>query len=67
MSQKQKCVALSSCEAEFMAANAAACQGVWLSKLLSQITGKKLDPVVIYVDNKSAIDLTKNPVFSRED
>lgn len=28
MSQKQKCVALSSCEAEFMAATAAACQGI---------------------------------------
>ncbi|XP_074351840.1 secreted RxLR effector protein 161-like [Apium graveolens] len=63
VSQKQKCVALSSCEAEFMAANAAACQGVWLSKLLSQTTGKKLDPVVIYIDNKLAIDLTKNAVF----
>lgn len=30
VSQKQKCIALSSCEAEFMAANATACQGVWL-------------------------------------
>ena len=63
VSQKQRCVALSSCEAEFMAANAAACQGVWLSNLLSQITGKKLGPVVIYIHNKSAIDLTKNSVF----
>lgn len=63
VSQKQKCVALSSCEAEFMAANAAACQGVWLNKLLIQIVGKKLEPVIIYIDNKSAIDLTKNPVF----
>ncbi|XP_074323726.1 secreted RxLR effector protein 161-like [Apium graveolens] len=30
ISQKQRCVALSSCEAEFMAATAAACQGIWL-------------------------------------
>ena len=30
VSQKQKCVALSSCEAEFMAATGAACQGIWL-------------------------------------
>lgn len=58
VSQKQRCVALSSCEAEFMAATAAACQGVWLSNLLSQITNQKLQPVVIYLDNKSAIDLT---------
>lgn len=32
VSQKQRCVALSSCEAEFMAGTAAACQGVWLRK-----------------------------------
>lgn len=30
VSQKQMCVALSSCEAEFMAATSAACQGIWL-------------------------------------
>lgn len=63
VSQKQRCVALSSCEAEFMAATAAACQGEWLRNLLSQIIGCKLGPVIIYVDNKSAIDLAKNPVF----
>lgn len=62
-SQKQRCVALSSCEAEFMAATAAACQGIWLRNVLSQVSNKKLGPVVIFVDNKSAIDLTKNPVF----
>lgn len=38
VSQKQRCVALSSCEAEFMAATAAACQGIWLRNLLSRIT-----------------------------
>ncbi|XP_074322920.1 secreted RxLR effector protein 161-like [Apium graveolens] len=63
VSQKQCCVALSSCEAEFMAATVAASQGVWLSNLLSQITNQKHRPVVIYLDNKSAIDLTKNPLF----
>lgn len=63
VSQKQRCVALSSCEAEFMAATAAACQAVWLRNLLIQITGVTHGPVIIYVDNKSAIDLAKNPVF----
>jgi len=33
-SQKQKVVALSSCEAEYIAATTAACQGVWLARLL---------------------------------
>ncbi|XP_074377259.1 secreted RxLR effector protein 161-like [Apium graveolens] len=63
VSQKQRCVALSSCEAEFMAATAAACQAVWLRNLLIQITGVEHGPVIIYVDNMSAIDLAKNPVF----
>lgn len=63
VSQKQRCVALSSCDAEFMAATAAACQGVWLGNLLSQITDVKCFPIEIFVDNRSAIDLAKNPVF----
>ncbi|XP_074322759.1 secreted RxLR effector protein 161-like [Apium graveolens] len=63
VSQKQRCVALSSCETEFMAATAAACQGIWLHSLLSQIMNIKAGPVVLYIDNRSAIDLAKNPVF----
>ena len=38
-SQKQKTVALSSCEREFMAATTAACQALWLRGLLAEITG----------------------------
>lgn len=63
VSQKQRCVALSSCEAEFMAATAAACQAIWLRKVMMQIAGESIVPVVIYIDNKSAIDLAKNPTF----
>ncbi|XP_074351764.1 secreted RxLR effector protein 161-like [Apium graveolens] len=63
VSQKQRCVALSSCEAEFMAANATACQETWLRNVLSQVLRVKMSLVVLYVDNKSAIDLSKNPVF----
>lgn len=63
VSQKQRCVALSSYEAEFMAATAAACQGIWLRDLLNQISDAVSGPVVLYIDNKSAIDLAKNPVF----
>ncbi|XP_074360629.1 secreted RxLR effector protein 161-like [Apium graveolens] len=62
-SQKQRCVALSSCEAEFMAATAAACQAVWLKRLLSQIAKINVGPVTLFIDNQSAIDLAKNPVF----
>lgn len=63
VSQKQRCFALSSCEAEFMAATAAACQGIWLRNVLSQITAGFIGPVTLHIDNKSVIDLAKNPVF----
>ncbi|XP_074349239.1 secreted RxLR effector protein 161-like [Apium graveolens] len=63
VSQKQRCVALSSCEAEFMAATAAACQAIWLQNLLGRVTDSRVDSVVLYIDNKFAIDLAKNPVF----
>lgn len=63
VSQKQRCVALSSCEAEFIAATAAACQGIWLKNLLNTIMDTNVGPVVLYIDNRSAIDLAKNPVF----
>ena len=64
-SQKQETMALSSCEAEFMAATEAAKQAIWLQKLLSEIMGRKCVKTTLYVDNKSAIALTKNPVFHR--
>ena len=63
VSQKQGTVALSSCEAEFMAATSAACQALWLRGLLSEMTGEKEEIVTLKVDNSSAIALMKNPVF----
>jgi hypothetical protein len=62
-SQKQKTVALSSCEAEFMAATAAAQQALWLRNLYSELTATKPLVVPLFVDNISAIELMKHPVF----
>lgn len=61
-SQKQPNVALSSCEAEFMAATKAAKQAIWLKELMEEILSKD-EKVTLRIDNKSAIALTKNPVF----
>jgi hypothetical protein len=61
-SPKQKVVALSSCEAEYIAAATAACQGVWLSRLVAELLGTTPAKVKLMVDNKSAIALSKNPV-----
>jgi hypothetical protein len=62
-SRKQNAVALSSCEAEYIAAGAAACQGVWLSRLLGDLTGRTPEKFKLLVDNKSAIALCKNAVL----
>ena len=65
-SQKQDVVALSSCEAEFMAATEAAKQAIWLQELMSEIIGRKIERTLIRVDNKSAIALAKNHVSLEE-
>jgi len=62
-SQKQKVVVLSSCEAEYIAGTTAACQGVWLARLLAKLKGKEEGAVKINIDNQSAVQLSKNPVF----
>nr|GEW12636.1 ribonuclease H-like domain, reverse transcriptase, RNA-dependent DNA polymerase [Tanacetum cinerariifolium] len=61
--QKQATVALSSRELEFIAATAAATQALWLKRLLSRLTHSEEEKITIMVDNKSAIQLMKNPVF----
>ena len=62
VSQKQRVVALSSCEAEYIASANAACQGIWLSRLLGELLGIQVPKVRLLVDNKSAIALSKNIV-----
>jgi hypothetical protein len=62
-SNKQKVVALSSCEAEYMATAAAACQGIWLARLLTDMVGSESGAPGLWVDNQLAIALSKNPVF----
>nr|GEU71426.1 ribonuclease H-like domain, reverse transcriptase, RNA-dependent DNA polymerase [Tanacetum cinerariifolium] len=61
--QKQPTVALSSCESKFMAATGAACQALWLKRLLSELTGWEEKRITLKVDNISAIALVRNPVF----
>ncbi|GKA48520.1 ribonuclease H-like domain, reverse transcriptase, RNA-dependent DNA polymerase [Tanacetum coccineum] len=61
--EKQPTVALSSCESEFMAATGAACQALWLKRLLSELTGWEEKRITLKVDNVSAIALVRNPVF----
>ncbi|GAU37611.1 hypothetical protein TSUD_365320 [Trifolium subterraneum] len=61
-SKKQPVIALSSCEAEYIACAFAACQGIWLESLLKDIQVELTEPIQLLVDNKSAINLAKNPI-----
>jgi hypothetical protein len=62
-SQKQRVVAFSTCEAEYMAATPVACQGVWLARLLGDIKNKAVKSVELKVDNQSTMALMKNSIF----
>ena len=63
MSRKQKSVALSTAEAEYIAASMVCCEAVWLRKLFIELFGHVLDTTVILYDNQSGIRLSENPVF----
>ncbi|RYR09971.1 hypothetical protein Ahy_B05g078415 isoform B [Arachis hypogaea] len=62
-SKKQPVVALSTAEAEYIAAASCATQAVWLRRILEELNEKQSTPTTIFCDNKSAIALCKNPVF----
>ena len=56
-------VALSSCEAEYIAASTALTQALWLARLLGDLLGRDTEAMELRVDSKSALALAKNPVF----
>ena len=62
-SKKQSCMALSTAEAEYVAACSASCEVVWLRKLLYDLFDLQLDSTYIYCDNQSCVKLSKNLVF----
>jgi hypothetical protein len=62
-SRKQKFVALSVAEAEYIAACDAFTEAVWLRKLVSGLSDQVLNSIVIYCDDHSYVKLSENPVF----
>ncbi|XP_061367712.1 secreted RxLR effector protein 161-like [Gastrolobium bilobum] len=62
VSKKEPIVTLSTCEAEYVAASWCVCHAIWLRNLLSKLEKGQVGATEIRVDNKSAIELAKNPV-----
>ena len=56
-------MALSSVEEEYMATIQAACEAIWMRKILVGLFGSHLDPILIHCGNQSCIKLSINPVF----
>lgn len=55
-------MALSSYEAEYIAASLGACQALWLESLIDEMKLQNPKPMKLLIDNKSTINLAKHPV-----
>jgi hypothetical protein len=62
-SRKQSSIALSTAEAEYIAACSASCEAIWLRKLLTDLFDLEMKATMILYDNQSCIKMTENLVF----
>ena len=62
-SRNQSSVALSTVEAEYIAACSASCEAIWLRKLMLGLFNLELDTTMILCDNQSCIKMIENPEF----
>jgi hypothetical protein len=61
--RKQKSVALSTTEAQYIVVCDACTKAMWLRKLVSGLSDQVLDSTMIYCDDQSCVKLSENPVF----
>jgi hypothetical protein len=65
MSKLQPVVAISSMEAEYIAAFYAMQEIIWIKGLMGELGFDYSDPIVLLIDNQSAIKLATNPVYHK--
>jgi Reverse transcriptase (RNA-dependent DNA polymerase) len=61
-SKKQNVVARSTAEAEYRAMALGVSEGVWLQRLMLELGLSENSPIMLYCDNKAAINIANNPV-----
>ena len=62
VSKLQTVVALSTTEAEYMAATQACKEAIWIQRLLEEL-GHKQEKITLFCDSQSALHLARNPAF----
>ena len=62
-SKLQKCVVLSTTEAEYIAATEAAKEMLWMKRFVQEL-GLMQDEYVVFCDSQSAMDLSKNTSYN---
>jgi hypothetical protein len=61
--KKQSSISLSTAEAEYIAATSCCTEVLWMKKNLTDIQFEYDEPIPIYCDNTSTINISKNPVM----
>ena len=61
-SKLQKCIALSTTEAEYIAATEASKEMIWLKQFLQKLGLQQIE-YIVYCDSQSAIELSKNSMY----
>jgi ATP-binding cassette subfamily B (MDR/TAP) protein 1 len=62
LSKLQTVVALSTTEAEYMAATQACKEAIWIQRLMEEL-GHVQQKIVVYCDSQSALHIARNPAF----
>ena len=62
VSKLQTIVALSTTEAEYMAATQACKEAIWIQRLLEEL-GHKQENIALFCDSQSALHIARNPAF----
>ena len=62
---KQRVVALSTCEAEYLSLTESCKDALFLRQILSDLTNNELTPVTLHTDNQGSLALAKNPVHHK--
>jgi hypothetical protein len=61
-SKKHNVVARSTAEAEYCAMALGVSEGMWLQRLFFELGLSEKNPIILYCDNKTAINIANNPV-----